>query len=104
VHERGFRAGLAGGLEEVQRADGVGVEIIERDRGGAVMRGLGGGVDDDRGRDRLDEGEDARAVADVEFVVDEAGEFPARRDWFQRVSPWGPKKTARWLLSTPWTV
>jgi len=27
----------------------------------------------------------------------------ASRAWFQRVSPAGPKNTARWLLSTPWT-
>jgi hypothetical protein len=47
VHKRRLRAGLAGGLEEIQRADRVGVEVVERDGGGAVVRGLGGGVDDD---------------------------------------------------------
>jgi hypothetical protein len=75
VHEGRLGAGLARGLEEVQRAGGVGVEVVERDGRGAVMRGLGGGVDDDGGLDRLDEGEDAGAVADVELVVDEALEF-----------------------------
>ena len=35
-----------GGLEEVQRADGVRVEIVEGDVSGAIVRGLRGGVDD----------------------------------------------------------
>ena len=75
VDERGFRGGLAGGFEEVEGADGVGVEVVEGDGGGAVVGRLRGGVDDDRGANGFDEGEDAGAVADVEFVVDEAGEL-----------------------------
>ena len=75
VHERGFGGGLAGSFEEIQRADGVGVEVVEGNRGSAVVGGLRGGVDDDGGADGFYEGEDAGAVADVEFVVDEAGEF-----------------------------
>ncbi len=75
VHEGGLGAGLPGGLKEVQRADGIGVEVVERDRRGAVVRGLGGGVDDDGRLDGLDEGEDAGAIADVEFVVLEALEL-----------------------------
>ena len=35
------------GLEQVQRADGVHVEVVEGNAGGQVVRGLGGGVDDD---------------------------------------------------------
>ena len=31
------------------------------------------------------------------------GSSRSSRCWFQRVSPCGPKNTARWLLSTPWT-
>ena len=75
VHERRLRRGLAGGLEHIQRADRVGVEVIERDRGGAVVARLGGGVDDDGRLDLLDEGEDAGAIADIELVVDEALQF-----------------------------
>ncbi len=102
MDERRFRAGLAGGFEQVERADGIGVEIVERDRRGAVVRGLGGGVDDDVGRSFLEQREHAGAVADVEFVVVEiAATCAASRCWFQRVSPCGPKNTARWLLSTP---
>ena len=66
---------MAGGFEEVEGADGVGVEVVEGDGGSAVVGGLRGGVDDDGGADGFDEGEDAGAIADVEFVVDEAGEL-----------------------------
>ncbi len=48
VDERPLGTVAAGGLEEVQRADGVGVEVVERDVGGPVVRGLRGGVDDRR--------------------------------------------------------
>ncbi len=72
MHERRFGGGLAGGFEEVERADGVGVEIVEGNRGGAIVRRLGGGVNDDVRLHRFHEGEDAGAVADVEFVMDEA--------------------------------
>ena len=75
VHERRFGGGLAGGFEEIEGADGVGVEVVERNGGGAVVGRLRGGVDDDGGADGFDEGEDALAVADVELVVDEAGEL-----------------------------
>jgi hypothetical protein len=45
---------------------------IERDRRGQVVRRLGRGVNDDRGPERADQFEHARAVADVQFVVGEA--------------------------------
>lgn len=51
VDERRFGAGLAGGFEGIEGADGVGVEIVEGDRGGAVVRRLGGSVDGDVGLD-----------------------------------------------------
>ena len=62
-------AGATDGFEQVQGADGIGVEVIERDGGGAVVAGLRGGVDDGVGLELGDEIEDALAVADVEFVV-----------------------------------
>ena len=37
VDERRLGAGLPGGFEKVQRADGVGVEVIKRNRSGAVV-------------------------------------------------------------------
>ena len=44
----------AAGLQEVQGAAGVRIEVIEGNGGGAVVRGLGGGVDNQRGADRPD--------------------------------------------------
>ena len=74
VDERRLGAGLAGGFKEVQCADGVGVEVVKRNRRCAVMRGLRGGVDDDVGLNFCNEVENTLPVADVEFVVGEAGD------------------------------
>ena len=41
-----LRAGLARGFQQIERAGGIGVEIIERDRRRPVVRRLRGGVDD----------------------------------------------------------
>ena len=75
VHERGFGASATSGFEEVHGADGVGVEVIKGDGGGAVVAGLGGGVDDGVRLEAGNEVEDALAVADVEFVVGEVLEL-----------------------------
>ena len=72
VDERRLGTGLAGGFEEVQRADSVGVEVIKRNRSRAVVRGLCGGMDDDIGFDFCNEVENALPVPDVQFVVGEA--------------------------------
>ena len=74
VDERRLGAGLPCGFEEVQRADGIGVEVVKWNRGCAVVRGLRGGVDDDVGFDFGNEVENALSVANVEFVVGEAGD------------------------------
>ena len=72
------RASAADGFEEVQRADRIGIEIVEGNGGGAVVAGLRGGVDDGVGLEIGDEIEGALAVTDVELVVvevlDELGE------------------------------
>ena len=94
----------AGGLEQVERADGVDVEIVERPLGGQVVARLGGGVDDQVEVAPLEERLDRRAVANVERLVREvACRWPRSRWRFQVVSPLGPKKSARMLLSTPVT-
>lgn len=72
VDEGGLRAGSACGLEHIEGADGVGVEIVEGDCRRSVMAGLRRGVDDGIGLDLGNEVEDSLAVSDVEFVVDEA--------------------------------
>ena len=60
---------MAGSFQQVHGADGIGVEVIEGDGGGAVVRGLRGGVDDGIGAQALQQGEHAGTVADVQFVV-----------------------------------
>lgn len=67
-------ARAAGGLEEVESACGVDVEIVERAGGGEVVAGLGGGVDDGGGFKFFDEGEDRGAVPNIELVMAEGGE------------------------------
>ncbi len=71
VDEGRFGTGLAGGFQQVQGADGVGIKIIEGDGGGAVVGRLGGGVDDGIGLQCLQHGEHAGTVADVELMVNE---------------------------------
>ncbi len=71
MHERRLRARLPGGLEEVQRADRVGVEVVERNCGRAIVRRLGGGVNDRVGLQLPYEPSDARAIANVELVMRE---------------------------------
>ena len=73
VDEGRLGTGLAGRFEQVQGADGVGIKVVERDRGGAVMRGLRGGVNDGIGLEFLEEGKDSLAVPDIEFVMVKGG-------------------------------
>ena len=72
MHERRLGAGLPRGLKKVQRAAGVGIEVIKRNGRGAVMAGLRGGVHDDGGPELPDQRQHAGAVTDVEFVMDES--------------------------------
>jgi len=75
VDEGSLGAGAACGLEHVQCANGIGVEVFEGYRCRPVMAGLGGGVDDGVGPDLSNKVEDTLSVADVELVVDEALEI-----------------------------
>src|ERR1700722_17593733 len=59
------------GFEQVERADCVHVEIIERNFCGEVVRRLCGGVDYDSRLESLNKFKHAIAVADVEFVMRE---------------------------------
>lgn len=69
VDKGGFGTGLTRGFEEIECADGVGVKVVEGDARGEVVRGLGGCVYDGVGFYLGQEFADARAVADVYFVV-----------------------------------
>ena len=69
VDEGRFRAGAADGLEQIQGADRVGVEVVERDGRCAVMAGLRGSVDHGIGLKSGQEVEHSLAVADIKFMV-----------------------------------
>ena len=66
-------AEAASSLEQVEGADCVDVEIVERAGGGEVVAGLGGGVDDGGGFKFFDEGKDRGAVPNIELVMTEGG-------------------------------
>ena len=75
MDEGSLGAGAAGGLEHVQCADGVRIEVVEGDGGRTVVAGLGGGVDDGVGLDLGNQVDDSLTVSDVQFVVNEAFEI-----------------------------
>ena len=85
MDERGFRTRPPCGLEQIERPDSVGVKIVERDRGGPIVRRLGCSVYNGIRLEQGDEFKNALAIPDVEFVVgvvlDRMGEallIPAR--------------------------
>jgi hypothetical protein len=61
------------GLDQVQRAHRVGVEIVKGNRRGPIMRGLGSGVDQAVRAQFPDQAFGPRAVTDIQFVMREAG-------------------------------
>ena len=58
MDKRAGDAGATGGFKKVEGPDCIDVEVIERARGGEVVAGLGGGVDDRGGFEFFDECED----------------------------------------------
>ena len=94
------------GLEQVERADGVHVEVVERAGGGEVVARLGGGVDHELvARPLRSAPSTAVAVADVEVVVGVArAAWPRAAAGSTSCRRSGPKKSARMLLSTPSTA
>ena len=69
VNEWRFGTGAAGGFKEVQRADGIGVEVVEGNSGCTVVRGLRRSVNDHVGAYGGHEVDDALAVANIKFVM-----------------------------------
>ena len=69
VDEHGVRGVQAGGFEEIEGADGVGVEIIKGTRGSEIVAGLGGSVDDVGGLEGSEAVEHALSVSDIELVM-----------------------------------
>jgi len=95
MDEGASQAGAAGRFKKVECADGVDVKVVERAGGGEVVAGLGGGVDNRSGFEFLNEGQDRRAIPDIELVMAEGGKglgeavlVPAGVSaWAKEVSP-----------------
>src|ERR1035437_2280021 len=66
VNERRFGAGATGGFEEVQSAQRIDLEVEEWNGGGAIVRGLGGGVNDEVRPKLFHQGQHSLPVADIE--------------------------------------
>ena len=102
--ERRLRTVRARRLEQVQRPCRVDLEVVEGPSRGQVVRRLRGAVDDEARPHLRDELRHALPVADVERRgAGSAWCSDRRRSRFAVVSPSGPKKSRRMLLSMPWT-
>ena len=66
MKERRFGAETPGGLQQVQSAQCIDLEVEERNGGGAIVRRLGGGVNDQVRPKFLDQGQHRVPVADIE--------------------------------------
>ena len=78
VHERGFGAGAARGFQQIQSADGVGVEIVKRDRRRPVVGRLRGRMHDDVRFDCGHQLQQRGAVANVDVEMRVAGDTCAQ--------------------------
>ena len=68
-NEHGFRGMLAGGFQEIDRADCVHVKIEQGDVASLIVRWLRGAVDDQIETDFFEQRGDAFAVANVELAM-----------------------------------
>ncbi len=68
-------------FEQMQRPEGIHLEIEERDGGGAIVRRLRGGVDDQIGAHFVEQGEHAFPVADIQRRM------PVIRDLAAQIAP-----------------
>lgn len=73
VDENGIPGILARCFQQVQRATGIDVEIIERPAGGQVVAGLGSGMNDERWFQFRHELGDFRSIANIEFEMLKGG-------------------------------
>jgi len=101
VDERRLRAGLACRLKQVERAAGVGVEIVKRDGCGAIVARLRRSVDYGGGFELSHECEHAVPVANVEFVMHEARQGLLQPALVPPRIALRPEEDRRWLLSRP---
>ncbi len=98
VDERRFGACLPGRLEEVQGSRRVGIEVIERNRGRQIVRGLRGGVDDGRRAKLPDKAEDSRSIPDIEFVMLEARNLAGKPPLIPAGVALGPKENGALII------
>ena len=75
MHERRLRTGLTGGFQQVERSDGICVEVVKGNCSRAVVARLGGRMDDRRQAEFLDEIEDPLAIANIELVMLKSGQL-----------------------------
>ena len=101
MHKGRLGTGLAGGFEKVKRPNSIRIEIVERNRGGAIVRGLGGGVDDYGWAHRFNEGEDASAVADIQFVVNKTLQLGGESALIPARVALGPEKSSALVVVHP---
>jgi len=73
VHKGRLGAGLPGGFQHIQGADGIGIKIVEGNRRRAVVRGLRRRMHNHVGLHGLEQVEHAAAVADIDLVMFERG-------------------------------
>jgi len=78
MNEWRFGAILPRGFEQVKGAQRIHFEIEKRDGRGLIVRGLGGGMDNQVGPQLSEQREDAGAVADIERFMAIAGDFAAQ--------------------------
>ncbi len=78
VDERRLGTGSPGGFEKMQRSKRIHFEIEKGNGGGAVMRRLRGGVDDQVRAHFIEQRQHALAVPNVERGVPIAGDLPAQ--------------------------
>jgi hypothetical protein len=78
VNEGRFRTELAGGFQHVERAEGIDLEIEERNSRGTVVRRLGSGVDDQIRTFFFHDTKHRFAIADVNSFMLVAGNFASQ--------------------------
>jgi hypothetical protein len=65
-------------FEQIQRAHGIGIEVVEGNRSGPVMTWLRRGMDDGGRLQFFEKSQNARSIPDVEFMMDKARKVPGQ--------------------------
>ena len=92
MDERALWTRLARGLEHVESADRIGIEVLEGDSSRPIMGRLSSRVHNDRRPQPPDEIKDALPVPHVEFMVLEARKLPLEAALIPSRIPLGPEE------------